>query len=831
MDPTPIAQQTKNMDATKDVEGAVERAVETPVQATNVGTSTSQNKKKLAAFGFVALVVVVAVSLAVGLTVGRDGRDDLPSAPAFEVNLQKIGPETLSPYESCEEFRMDLLEAGKYLANSRIDANARIYYHNEYRPRGCASCQFGAPEVLGSDSQESEGFTTTSDSSSNTRDSAQPLPDESGEDSFGTNNQVEGVDEADVVKSNGVHVFTAYGNEIVTVDAQSVSILSRTVVPVLSVDNGVVDFDTTVTQSSNGRLYGNGYDCSSSVAALLLSGDRLVAIASGHCYFYGPYDDLIGETMLSDSTSTTVFVYDVSSVPTDGVSPLPLLGMKTVQGYYKAARSIQDAVHIVTTSYVDTYRPFTRNLDRYNSAIYNDDLLENEYRTRAHELASDWLGNFTDALLDDIKAVTNDDTCASVFRVATLQSSDNGDADAQQLEFTGNGIIDSLSLITSFNMSADVSTNFKVNSTATLLPTAAWTVYSSQERLVLAANGWNENANGEWREETFLLAYGLYGASSTAQSYGHAPGRVLNQFSIDHNQKAGVDYVRIATTTSEEWGLVSENPREWGQVTESESHVTVLRLPSDGDQERNMTVVGQVSGIGRTERIYSVRFLGDRGFVVTFRQVDPFYTLDLSEPTNPRVVGELKIPGFSNYLHPVGNDLILGVGQDADNTGRVQGLQISLFNVSNFSDPQRIHNYVAETSNSAYSNSEAQYDHRAFRYLEETKVLILPVQIYSYHPDVESFDGFYVYEVDQVTGIFPRFSIEHANNDQIRNGCWSRSGYLAARSLVFSGDVMTLKGHTILSHDLQTNLTNGPPVNLDATLPNSQCTRRYFSQS
>ena len=92
--------------------------------------------------------------------------------------------------------------------------------------------------------------------------------------------------------------------------------------------------------------------------------------------------------------------------------------------------------------------------------------------------------------------------------------------------------------------------------------------------------------------------------------------------------------------------------------------------------------VGKVGGLGKGERIYSVRFIGDVGYVVTFRQTDPLYTLDLSDPTNPEVKGELKILGYSAYLHPMDDGLLIGIGQDANEQGQVKGTQISVFDVS-----------------------------------------------------------------------------------------------------------------------------------------------------
>merc|ERR1712038_2128871 len=186
-------------------------------------------------------------------------------------------------------------------------------------------------------------------------------------------------------------------------------------------------------------------------------------------------------------------------------------------------------------------------------------------------------------------------------------------------------------------------------------------------------------------------------------------------------------------------------------------------------------MVGNATDIGKTERIYAARFMGDTAYVVTFRQTDPFYTLDLTDPTNPNVVGELKIPGFSNYLHPILNGThILGVGQDANEEGRTQGLQISIFDVTDLSNPLQVQKYV-ESSGSG-SSSEAQHEHKAFRYLEQSKKLILPASYFTagFYSYESYFNGFIVYDIDVTEGIAKSFQFSH------------------------------MKEHTVMSHDLET---------------------------
>ncbi len=153
---------------------------------------------------------------------------------------------------------------------------------------------------------------------------------------------------------------------------------------------------------------------------------------------------------------------------------------------------------------------------------------------------------------------------------------------------------------------------------------------------------------------------------TTYRSSGSVPGFVLNQFAMSEDK--GV--LRVATTEDPLW-------MNGAQQQDSESGVSVLR-----EQGGRLVTVGRLGGLGKGERIYAVRFLGDTGYLVTFRQVDPLFTLDLSDPEHPRQVGELKVAGYSAYLHPIGDGLLIGVGQDATAAGIRQGPQVSLFDVS-----------------------------------------------------------------------------------------------------------------------------------------------------
>ncbi len=216
--------------------------------------------------------------------------------------------------------------------------------------------------------------------------------------------------------------------------------------------------------------------------------------------------------------------------------------------------------------------------------------------------------------------------------------------------------------------------------------------------------------------------------------------------------------LRVATTTE---GF------DFGE--QSESAVTVLR-PNGEDLE----TISSVGGLGKTEQIRSVRFIDDTAYVVTFRQTDPLYVIDLSDPANPVLDGELKIPGYSAYLHPVGDGLLLGVGQDATEEGRTLGTQLSLFDVSDPTNPQQIDTLPIGGS------SEVEWDHKAFLYWPEDGTIVLPVS-----PGWNSCAPDQPCLADTITGsaggvivaqlvdrdLSTRGVITHETDDQ--SGCWN----------------------------------------------------------
>ena len=249
---------------------------------------------------------------------------------------------------------------------------------------------------------------------------------------------------------------------------------------------------------------------------------------------------------------------------------------------------------------------------------------------------------------------------------------------------------------TSYLLSFDLSAGIGEWGSVGLLGTAIEpTIYASVEALyfAFAANAWWQTTEIHRFNVADTLNPSYFGGAVV-------DGQILSQWSLsEHN-----GYLRVAATEHHRWPAVSS--------------VTVLE-PVAGDEsspnapQGSLEEVGRVTGLGRTESIFAVRFAGDVGYVVTFRQVDPLYVLDLSDPADPREVGELKIPGFSRYLHPLSGGLLFGVGRDADpQTGWERGLQATLFDVSDPANPTQL--AVLPLGDDAVSPVES--DHRAFRY-------------------------------------------------------------------------------------------------------------------
>jgi uncharacterized secreted protein with C-terminal beta-propeller domain len=203
------------------------------------------------------------------------------------------------------------------------------------------------------------------------------------------------------------------------------------------------------------------------------------------------------------------------------------------------------------------------------------------------------------------------------------------------------------------------------------------------------------------------------------KSSGSVTGHAINQFSMDEHD----GHFRIATTKSRQWSYYLDNSEE-----ESYSNVYVL--------DDTLAVVGKIENIAKGEEIYSTRFMQGRLYMVTFETIDPFFVIDLKDPKNPTILGELKIPGFSEYLHPLGDNHVIGLGHDTveNEWGGVtrEGIKLALFDVTDVTNPKELD---VETLGGKGSTSIALNDHKAFLFSLDKELLVIPVTLREIEPD------------------------------------------------------------------------------------------------
>jgi len=470
-----------------------------------------------------------------------------------------------------------------------------------------------------------------------------------GVDFSGSNVQVAGVDEPDIIKTDGSRILAFANQTLAYVDVSS------------------------GTAQLMGTLFLPGWD-----HKFFMSDDVAIVFARGDG-FAVPFAEE-SNIVPYGGPKTLVFQIDLSH-------PDELTVERTmhIDGNYLSARSIDGIVRIVVSAYPSDL-PFVYP----SSEAAEGTALETNKAVIASSTIGTWLPNYTLVIGTEGDVISEGllVDCGQVHRPA---------------EFAG---FDTLAVLT-----VDMSDGLRAPD-GTAVIAQGETVYASTDNLYVATNVW---VPGEtWGtdpvrriEEDYSTAihkFDISDGSATYRASGAVRGHLLNQFAMDEY----LGDLRVATTEGPPWGFDDS----------SESFVTVLQ-ERDGGLEQ----VGRVGDMGRGERIFSVRFIGETAYVVTFRQVDPFYVIDLSDAEAPKVVGELKIAGYSGYLHPVGEDRILGIGQDATEDGLTTGAKATMFDVSDPSNPRELGTWTMDGA-----SSDVEWDHLAFLYWSPESLAVLPVQ-------------------------------------------------------------------------------------------------------
>lgn len=511
-----------------------------------------------------------------------------------------------------------------------------------------------------------------------------PLPGALSDGFSGTTTQEVGVDEADVVKTDGTNFYMIDNNY-----AAEGSILR--IVRVNPADQMAV--------ASEKALAGYGRD-------LYLRGDKVVAITTGGGNFFwgATLDTVAGPDMIAaqapvetdasepvDESDSPVappfregeFVYErphtlVTLFDVANPAAPVMLSQTKFDGTQSATRMIDGVLHMVVANYQEYYFDVLPRLGFAEldlAPVSVDTLLPNYERTNADGTTTagavvDWENLYYPADPDG-------------FGVVTLVSLDV-DNDAQ---FSAVGVVAEPGLI-----------------------------YSSLAALYLTNTQYDWMGNARTTTNLYKFAFEARGARPVA--FGSVEGRVLNQYSMGEYQ----GNLRVATTIDAQWicGFF-----ECVQTEEAHNSVYVL-----GQSDDTLSVLGNVTNIAPRETIQSARFIGDKGYVVTFEQTDPLFTIDLSDPANPRVVGQLEVPGFSTFLTPMDENHLLAVGQYVPPPGveGSWGVQLSVFDVTDFALPVRTSNVIIGDQTGAYS--EATWDPKAFTYFAAQGLVALPINIY-----------------------------------------------------------------------------------------------------
>ncbi len=299
-------------------------------------------------------------------------------------------------------------------------------------------------------------------------------------------------------------------------------------------------------------------------------------------------------------------------------------------------------------------------------------------------------------------------------------------------------------------------------------------MYVSQENMYLTVanmNWWIARTDtAEPKEETLIYRVRLDQEKVIFEAHGAVPGYVLNQFSMDEYN----GYFRVATTI--------------GWSDQATNNLYVLNM--------SLVTVGKLEGLAPGERVYSARFMGNRAYLVTFRQVDPFFVLDLSNPTAPEVLGDLKIPGFSGYLHPYDANHVIGVGKQDNN------VKLSLFDVTDVTQPvETVSPYIVEAS---YSDTSVLNDHKAFLFDKTKQLLALPISINepiwleeTYY-GVDYWQGLYVFAASLTNGFILKGNITHQETTTEQ---WNTS-YWIKRALYVDNVLYTISDKKIRMNSL-----------------------------
>lgn len=576
-----------------------------------------------------------------------------------------------------------------------------------------------------------------------------------------TNVQVENVDEPDFLKNDDKYAYIVSGDKLTIIEAHPAESAKIVLKVGLDIPQG------------------------QSLQNIFLNKDRLVI-------FYQDYQeaDYIPEYGFAPSkiysNLTHIVIMDVSNKE----SP-KILKDYSINGYYHNARMIGNIVYMVSIAEVNHYQPIMPLIREDAKIIATPDVFyfdnpEQYYNfntVTAIDVFEDKLSSETFMMGGAGTIYMSEDNLYITYQknlpyryYQTQEKSRFFDVIVPLLPSDAQQKIKQITSDSTLNESQ------KWNQVSDLLQNTYNTMSQSEktqlfEKIQIAINDYDLKIQQE-SLKTVVHKIALNQGQLKYAAKGEVPGRLLNQFSMDESGNR----FRIATTSE-----------YYGQRTILHNNVYVL--------DENLKQVGALEQIAKDENIYSARFMGDRLYLVTFQRVDPFFVIDLSADT-PKILGELKIPGFSQYLHPYDENHVIGIGRDTKENqwGGVQteGVKIALFDVTDVSKPSAID---VEIIGKQGTDSEVLSDHKAMLFDKQKNLLSIPISNYDYNPqpyvdgkyvEPKTWRGFYVFDIT-ASGLTLKGKIEHSNSTGYEYyGYGSRSFYIDDTLYTVSSNLMKM---------------------------------------
>lgn len=677
-----------------------------------------------------------------------------PSSPSDTTNAGETQLEGLQKFESTQALE-------EFLAKQQLNTQSRNSYYGGVATRGMdmmeSAVASAAPMAADEDGSKSAG---ASDFSS-------------------TNIQVENVDEGDFVKNDDRYIYMIADNKLVIIDAydaQNAKILSET------------------RFADDGNDYYNGPQA----RELFVNGNTVVVfVQSYEPSFYFPRYEIMPQR--SYKQVLYVEIYDV----TDREEPELKESFKITGNYFKS-RMIDNMVYVIAQDPVNSWGGgIVRPMVASDAKMIHPDVYYFDHPEQNYQFNTVASINLDTAELVDSKTLmlgysnTLMMTEESLYIAFKKQQAWWGRVWGMEYDR------ERFTQVVLPRLSGELKTDIEAIIAKDLEEQEEWEqislvlekfyegvdedeldeIYETQFEEVVEALEEYDTKKALEDAKTVIHKLSVDNGKITPLAQGEVIGDLLNQFSLDeHDGK-----LRVATTLT-----------IWNRKRIQENNVFVL--------DEDMRQIGELTGIAPDEQIYSTRFMGDRLYMVTFKQIDPFFVIDLKDPRNPTVLGELKVPGYSSYLHPYDENLIIGVGKDADEHGRVGGLKLALFDASDVENPEEVD---MVTIGDAGSDSPVLYDHRAFLFSKSKELLVLPVTIvedYSttrYRSSYSIWHGAYAYKVTE-NGFELLGKVRH---DSTKNDYWYWWAPASVmRSLYMDDNLYTISNKYVKINDLSNEL-------------------------